>query len=76
MEKNKGGIKFMNDYVFNLEIYDNLTRTNKNETVVVSEKDIEKAYDKILKRLKNDSNQITIISVYQRKETLIKKAEI
>lgn len=53
----------MNDYVFNLEIYDNLTRTNKNETVVVSEKDVEKAYDKILKRLKNDSNQITIISV-------------
>ena len=52
----------MNDYVFNLEIYDNTTRTNKNETVVVSEKDIEKAYDKILKRLKNDSNQITIIS--------------
>ena len=39
----------MNDYVFNLEIYDNLTRTNKNETVVVSEKDVEKRMIKFWK---------------------------
>ena len=53
----------MNDYVFSLEIYNTLDRKANNETVVVSEKNVEEAYAKILKKLKNNNNKITIVNV-------------